>query len=84
MVRRPALALMALLAGAVTVRAVQPDEVLKDPAREQRMFALLELRSTAPIVRKIVQAAEADRPRFRYSAPWWQSTGVQLLRVFGK
>ena len=53
-------------------------------AREQRMFALLELRSTAPIVRKIVQAAEADRPRFRYSAPWWQSTGVQLLRVFGK
>jgi cytochrome c-type biogenesis protein CcmH len=35
-VRRPALALMALLAGAVTVRAVQPDEVLKDPVREQR------------------------------------------------
>ena len=34
--RRPALALMALLAGAVTVRAVQPDEVLKDPVREQR------------------------------------------------
>jgi len=53
-------------------------------AREQRMFALLELRSTAPIVRKIVQAAEANRPRFRYSAPWWQSAGVQLLRVFGK
>lgn len=53
-------------------------------AREQRMFALLELRSTAPIVRKIVQAAEADRPRFRYSGPWWQSAGVQLLRVFGE
>ncbi len=27
---------MALLAGAVTVRAVQPDEVLKDPVLEQR------------------------------------------------
>jgi short-subunit dehydrogenase len=53
-------------------------------AREQRMFDLLELSSTAPIVRKIIQAAEADRPRFRYSAPWWQSTGVQLLRIFGK
>jgi short-subunit dehydrogenase len=53
-------------------------------AREQRMFALLELHSTASIVRKIVRAAEADRPRFRFSAPWWQSAGVQLLRMFGK
>ena len=60
------------------------DQIDTLKAREQRMFALLELRSTTPIVRKIVQAAEADRPRFRYSAPWWQSAGVQLMRVFGK
>lgn len=60
------------------------DQVDALKMREQRMFALLELRSTAPIVRRIVQAAEAERPRFRYSAPWWQSTGVQMLRALGK
>ncbi len=60
------------------------DQIDTLQAREQRMFALLELRSTTPIVRKIVQAAESDRPRFRYSAPWWQSAGVRLMRVFGK
>jgi short-subunit dehydrogenase len=53
-------------------------------ASEQKKFALLELQSTRSIVRKIVQAAEADRPRFRYVAPWWQGAGVQLMRMLGK
>jgi short-subunit dehydrogenase len=60
------------------------DQIDALKTREQRMFALLELRSTTPIVRQIVRAAEADRPRFRYSAPWWQCAGIQLLRVLGK
>jgi len=49
---------------------------------EERYFRILEQRSTASIVRKIVQAAEAERPRRRYVAPWWQGAGVRLLRVF--
>jgi len=53
-------------------------------AEEQRKFALLELHSTRSIVRRIVQAAEAERPRLRYVAPWWQGAGVQLMRVLGK
>ena len=53
-------------------------------AQEQRQFAILELRSTRAIVRKIVQAVEAEKPRLRYVAPWWQGFGVRLLRAFGK
>ena len=52
--------------------------------QEQRQFAMLELRSTHSIVRRIVQAVEADRPRLRYVAPWWQGLGVRLARTFGK
>lgn len=51
---------------------------------EERYFRLLEVRSTDSIVRKIVRAAEARKPRFRYVAPWWQGALVQLARTFGK
>jgi short-subunit dehydrogenase len=53
-------------------------------AQEQRQFAILELRSTCAVVRKIVQAVEAEKPRLRYVAPWWQGFGVRLMRAFGK
>ena len=36
------------------------------------------------IARKIVKATEARRPWARYSAPWWQAAGVQLLRMIGR
>ena len=52
--------------------------------REERQFALLELRSTRSIVRRIVKATEAKHPRLRYSAPWWQALGVRLLRIAGR
>ena len=51
--------------------------------REERQFALLELRSTRSIVRRIVKATEAEHPRLRFSAPWWQALGVRLLRIAG-
>jgi len=51
---------------------------------EEKQFRLLEAKDTATIVRKIVRAAEARKPRLRYSAPWWQAAGVQVLRIFGK
>jgi short-subunit dehydrogenase len=51
---------------------------------EERQFRITESRTTQSIVRKIVKAAEAKKPKLRYSAPWWQAFGVQLLRMFGK
>jgi short-subunit dehydrogenase len=52
-------------------------------AREARVFRLLEARSTHSIVRQIVRAAEARRPRLRYVAPWIQGAFVRLARIFG-
>jgi len=36
------------------------------------------------IARQVVKAAEARRPKARYTAPWWQAAGVQLLRIVGR
>ncbi len=52
-------------------------------AKEAREFKLVEARSTDSIVRKIVQASEARRPRLRYVAPWIQGLVVRLARIFG-
>jgi short-subunit dehydrogenase len=57
------------------------DKIKKE---EERQFAFTEVKSTASIVAKIVKAAEAKRPKLRYSAPWWQAYGVQVLRIFGR
>ena len=51
--------------------------------RERRVFKLIEAKSTAPVVAKIVQASEARRPRLRYVAPWLQGAAVRLARIFG-
>lgn len=50
----------------------------------KRRFALTECKTTKSIVKKIVSATEAKKPRFRYTAPWWQSIGVRIIRIFGK
>ena len=57
------------------------DKIKKE---EERQFAFTEVKLTASIVSKIVKAAEAKRPKLRYSAPWWQAYGVQVLRIFGR
>lgn len=57
----------------------QIEEIKKD---EKRQFRLTELKSLDSIVNKIVQACESEKPRFRYSAPWWQSLGVKIIRIF--
>jgi len=43
----------------------------------------LEVGSTDTIVRKIVSAAEARKPRLRYVAPWTFALLVRLMRIFG-
>jgi len=56
----------------------------KIKAEEERQFRFVESKSTSSIVKKIIKAAEAKKPGLRYSAPWWQAYGAQLLRVFGR
>jgi short-subunit dehydrogenase len=52
--------------------------------REEKQFRLSEANEITSIVAEVVKAAEADKPKLRYSAPWWQNWGVAVLRVFGK
>jgi short-subunit dehydrogenase len=55
-------------------------------ARKQasdRRLRLLEVGSTDTIVRQIVSAAEARKPRLRYVAPWTFAIMVRLLRIAG-
>lgn len=59
------------------------DQTSRMKAKEARIFSLLEARSTASIVRQMVKAAEARRPRLRYVAPWAQGAMVRLARIFG-
>ncbi len=51
---------------------------------EERQFNFVELKSTKSIVNQIVKAAEAKKPRLRYTSPKWQSIGIQFMRAFGK
>lgn len=52
--------------------------------KELLQFKWLETDDLSAIVRKIVKASEAKRPKLRYTAPWWQALGVRVLRIFGK
>ena len=52
--------------------------------KDLKQFELLEVKNLDSIVKQIVKAVEDDNPKFRYTAPWWQSVGVRLLRIFGK
>ncbi len=51
--------------------------------QERTTFKWLEAKSTTSIVNQIIKAAEADRPKLRYVAPWVQGLGVRLARIFG-
>lgn len=51
--------------------------------QERATFKFLEARSTEGIVKQIVKASEATRPKLRYVSPWIQGFGVRLARIFG-
>ena len=59
------------------------DQSSRMKVKEARIFSLVEARSTGSIVRQMVKAAEAGRPRLRYVAPWAQGAMVRLARIFG-
>lgn len=52
--------------------------------QQYRYFEKLEIKSISSIVRQVVKAATSSQPKLRYSAPWWQSLGIRILRIFGK
>jgi short-subunit dehydrogenase len=51
--------------------------------RERKEFKLFEQKTTDVIIKKVVTAAEADKPKLRYTAPWIQGFAVHMKRVFG-
>ena len=51
--------------------------------QERITFHWLEAKTTRSIVKAIVKASEAKRPRLRYVAPWIQGFGVRLARILG-
>jgi short-subunit dehydrogenase len=59
------------------------DRIPAMKAREGKEFRMMEAKSTASIVAKIVKASEAKRPSLRYVAPWIQGAFVRLARILG-
>lgn len=51
---------------------------------EIKVWNFLEQKPFTPIVKCYIKAVEAKKPRFRYSAPWWQTMFIQILRILGK
>ena len=60
------------------------EQIEKMKKDENGLLNLVEARSTKTIVRKIVNAAEARKPRLRYVAPWTFALIVRIARIFGK
>jgi short-subunit dehydrogenase len=46
-------------------------------------FKATEYKTLDTIVAKIVKAVEADKPKLRYVAPWWEGLIVQVGRIMG-
>lgn len=51
---------------------------------EIKIWNFLEQKPYNSIIRKYIHSVEDSRPKFRYTAPWWQSLFIQLGRIFGK
>jgi hypothetical protein len=51
--------------------------------QERATFKFLEAKNTDGIVKQIIKACEATRPKLRYTSPWIQGFGVRMARIFG-
>ncbi len=51
--------------------------------QERATFKFLEAKNTDGIVKQIIKACEATRPKLRYISPWIQGFGVRMARIFG-
>jgi len=59
------------------------EQIIKMKTESNRMLNFAETKSTTSIVKRIVSAAEANKPRLRYVAPMHFAILVRLLRIFG-
>lgn len=60
-----------------------PEQIAARKAKGEKLLRLFEVGSTDTIVRKIVSAAEAKKPKLRYAAPWTFALLVRVLRILG-
>ena len=60
------------------------NKLIPELSKEDARFLQFEKKSTEGIVKQIVKAVEATKPKLRYGAPWYQFRGVQLLRILGR
>lgn len=51
--------------------------------KEELLWNFIEIKPFDSIIKKYVRAVEDRKAKHRYTAPWWQSMGVQMLRIFG-
>ena len=58
-------------------------QAAKMQKQERATFQFLEAKSTDGIVKQIIKACEASRPKLRYTSPWIQGFGVRMARIFG-
>jgi len=59
------------------------EQMKKMKADTDRELRLAEFGSLSSIVKAIVKAAEAKKPKLRYVAPWQFAILVRLMRIFG-
>lgn len=59
------------------------EQIKKMKTDSNRLLNFAEAKSTTSIVKKIVSATEANKPRLRYVAPMQFAILVRLLRIFG-
>ncbi len=61
--------------------ANQEDEIRKN---EEKLWNFIEVKPYNSIIKQYIKAVEDRHLKHRYTAPKWQSIGIQLLRIFGK
>ena len=61
--------------------ANQENEIRKN---EEMLWNFIEMKPYNSIIKKYIKAVEDKNVKHRYTAPAWQSVGVQILRIFGK
>ena len=61
--------------------ADQENEIRKN---EEMLWNFIEMKPYDSIIKKYIKAVEDKNVKHRYTAPAWQSVGIQILRIFGK
>ena len=61
--------------------ADQENEIRKN---EEMLWNFIEMKPYDSIIKKYIKAVEDENVKHRYTAPAWQSVGIQILRIFGK